>query len=285
MYVSLFACFKEVKMDILFIGDIVGKLGREVVNKMIDEITSSRPIDFIIANGENATHGKGLIESHFNYLVDSGIDVVTLGNHYAAKREIFKYIDSYDNLIRPSNLHDSIPGVGTNIFNCNGVKIRVTNMLGRVYMSDLVKNPFDDLQRIINEEEKADIHIVDFHAEATGEKYALAYAFDGQISALIGTHTHVQTADARILEKGTGYMSDVGMCGPYNGILGTRKEDVINKSWTGIPTVFNTVEEDDAVFSAVILKFDDGTNECIGLEPVYKVVSYQDLNDDDEEEE
>lgn len=268
-------------MDILFIGDIVGKLGREVAAKVIESITSERPIDFIIANGENATHGKGLIESHFNFLIDSGVDVVTLGNHYAAKKEIFNYIDSYDNLLRPNNLHDSVPGVGTGLYECNGVKIRVTNLLGRVYMGDFVKNPFDDLQEILNNEERADIHIVDFHAEATGEKYALAYAFDGEVSAVLGTHTHVQTRDARILEKGTAYMSDVGMCGPYNGILGTRKEDVINKTWTGMPTLFNTVEDDDAIFSGVILSFDDGTNRCIGIEPIYKVIKEDELEEEE----
>ena len=160
-------------MNILFIGDIVGKIGRDVVNCMIDKISSENAIDFIIANGENATHGKGLSEQHFNELLDCGIDVVTLGNHYAAKKDIFNYIDTYDNILRPNNLHSSIPGVGTNVYDCNGVKIRVTNLLGRVYMGMDANNPFDDLNNIINDG-GCDIHIVDFHAEATGEKYALA---------------------------------------------------------------------------------------------------------------
>ena len=264
-------------MNILFIGDIVGKLGRDVVSYMIDLITSKRPIDFIIANGENATHGKGLNEDHFRELLDAGVDVVTLGNHYAAKKDIFKYIDTYDCLLRPNNIHTSIPGVGTNIFDVNGTKIRVTNLMGRSFMNSSVDNPFDNLQDIINYQDKADIHIVDFHAEATGEKYALAYAFDGQVSAVLGTHTHVQTRDYRILEKGTAYISDVGMCGSYNSILGAKKEGVISRTWTGMPSLFEVIEHDECLFSALILEFDDKTNECLSIEPIYQIVDEEKL--------
>jgi len=259
-------------MNILFIGDIVGKIGREILGVMIEQITSENQVDFIIANGENATHGKGLSESHFNEICDCGVDVVTLGNHYAAKKEIFNYIDTYDNILRPNNLHHSIPGVGTGVYDCNGIKIRVTNLLGRVYMGMDVNNPFDDLEQIILDDEHADIHIVDFHAEATGEKYALANAFDGKISALIGTHTHVQTRDYRVLNKGTAYMSDVGMCGPYDSILGAAKENIISKTWTGAPAVFETKEDGPAVFSAVLLSFDDATFKCTNIRPIYKIL-------------
>ena len=156
-------------MKILFIGDVVGSLGRNIVAMMIEKITSEQDIDFIIANGENATHGKGLSEAHLNELFDSGVDVVTLGNHYANKKEIFNFLDAYNELLRPNNLHHSIPGTGSNVFDCNGVKIRVTNLLGRVYMALDVNNPFDDLESICSSDD-SDIHIVDFHAEATGEK-------------------------------------------------------------------------------------------------------------------
>ncbi len=264
-------------MNILFIGDIVGKLGRNVTGYMIEKITSNRPIDFIIANGENVTHGKGINEDHLKELLECGIDVVTLGNHYAAKKEIFNFIDQYDCLLRPSNLHESIPGTGTNIFDCNGVKIRVTNLLGKAFMNGVIENPFDNIQDILNYEEKADIHIVDFHGEATGEKYALAYAFDGQISAVLGTHTHVQTRDYRILDKGTAYISDVGMCGSYDSILGTKKEEVITKSWTGLPVIFEQVEHGDCLFSAVLLEFDDSSFECLSIEPIYEVVGEEEL--------
>ena len=264
-------------MNILFIGDIVGKLGRNVVGYMIEKLSSTRPIDFIIANGENATHGKGITDEHFRELLDDGIDVVTLGNHYAAKKEIFSYIDHYDCLPRPNNNHSSLPGIGTNVFDLNGIKIRVTNLLGRTFMASTNDNPFDSLKKIIDEGEPSDIHIVDFHGEATGEKYALAYAFDGKVSAVLGTHTHVQTRDYRILEKGTAYISDVGMCGPYNSILGTRKEEVISRSWTGFPAVFDMIDHDECLFSAVILEFDDSTYECLSLEPIYEIISEDEL--------
>ena len=258
-------------MNVLFIGDIVGKIGRDIVYSMIEKITSENAIDFIIANGENATHGKGLTEAHFNELLDSGIDVITLGNHYAAKKEIFNYLDTYENILRPQNLHKSIPGVGTNVYDCNGVKIRVTNLLGRVYMSLDVDNPFDALNDII-ENDDSDIHIVDFHAEATGEKYALACGFDGRVSAVLGTPTHVQTRDYRILSNGTAYISDVGMCGPYDSILGVKKEDVVTRTWTGTPTVFEVKEDGSGLFSACLLSFDDKTYKCINIRPIYMVL-------------
>ena len=258
-------------MKILFIGDIVGSMGRDVVASMIEKITRDIEIDFIIANGENATHGKGLSEAHLNELFDSGIDVVTLGNHYAHKKEIYNFLDAYNELLRPNNLHSSIPGTGTNVFDCNGVKIRVTNLIGRVYMALDANNPFDDLNSICASDD-SNIHIVDFHAEATGEKYALAHAFDGKVSAVLGTHTHVQTRDCRILPYGTAYISDVGMCGPYDSILGVKKEDVVKRTWTSQPTPFNVQEQGEYIFSAVILTFNDSTYECENIEPIYEIL-------------
>ena len=258
-------------MKILFIGDVVGSLGRNIVAMMIEKITSEQDIDFIIANGENATHGKGLSEAHLNELFDSGVDVVTLGNHYANKKEIFNFLDAYNELLRPNNLHHSIPGTGSNVFDCNGVKIRVTNLLGRVYMALDVNNPFDDLESICASDD-SDIHIVDFHAEATGEKYALAHAFDGKVSAVLGTHTHVQTRDNRILPYGTAYISDVGMCGPYDSILGVKKEDVVKRTWTSQPTPFNVQEEGESIFSAVLLTFNDQTYECERIQTIYEIL-------------
>lgn len=258
-------------MKILFIGDVVGSLGRNIVAMMIEKITSEQDIDFIIANGENATHGKGLSEAHLNELFDSGVDVVTLGNHYANKKEIFNFLDAYNELLRPNNLHHSIPGTGSNVFDCNGVKIRVTNLLGRVYMALDVNNPFDDLESICASDD-SDIHIVDFHAEATGEKYALAHAFDGKVSAVLGTHTHVQTRDNRILPYGTAYISDVGMCGPYDSILGVKKEDVVKRTWTSQPTPFNIQEEGESIFSAVLLTFSDQNYECERIQTIYEIL-------------
>lgn len=258
-------------MNILFIGDIDGSIGRNVVGTMIEKITSVEPIDFIIANGENATHGKGLSEDHFNELLDMGIDVVTLGNHYAARKEIFDYIDRYENILRPYNLHSSIPGVGTSVYKVNDIKIRVTNLMGTAFIPMVLSNPFDALNEIV-ENDDSNIHIVDLHAEATGEKYALGFAFDGRVGAVIGTHTHIQTNDARLLPQGTMIMADVGMCGAYDSVLGVEPSDVITKSWSGKPTQFNVKEDGDAIFQAVILSFDDITYKCVDIKVIHEVL-------------
>lgn len=256
-------------MRVLFIGDVVGKQGRKVVKYYLDEYLDE--YDFVIANLENASHGKGLTKNHFLEMVEAGIDVVTLGNHYYAKKEIETYIDDYDCILRPANLHKSVFGRGSEVYNVNGLKIRVTNLMGRVYISEQLNNPFDVLESIVDSDDY-DIHIVDFHAEATGEKQALAWAFDGKLTALFGTHTHIQTNDLRKLKQGTVYMSDVGMCGPYNGILGSNREAVIKKSWTGIPTIFDVQEDDEFIFSAVSLTIDDDTKKVIDYEVIKKVL-------------
>ncbi len=264
-------------MNILFIGDIVAKAGRKVVARMISQLQEEVELDFIIANGENATHGKGLSHDNYEELIDAGIDCITLGNHFAARKDLLEYIDGCDNLIRPYNLHYSLPGLGSVLIEAySGVKIRVTSLLGRSYINLNATNPFEALKEIINDDD-ANIHIVDFHAEATGEKMALAYAFDGQISALIGTHTHVQTCDSRILPGGTAYISDVGMCGPYNGILGVNKDDVIKKTWTGYPTSFSIDDSDkEAVFNAVILSFDENY-KCFAIKPIYEIINLEEV--------
>ena len=190
-------------MKILFIGDIVGIVGRRMIHDHLNTFVEKYHIDFVIANAENATHGKGLIRHHYEELIDDGIDAITLGNHYDNKSEIRRYIDSADRLIRPLNLIHEYPGEGSILFEYNGITIRVTNLLGSAFMDENVNNPYYSLLELINNEEKADIHIVDYHAEATGEKLCLAYALDGKVSAVLGTHTHVQTRDYQILENGT----------------------------------------------------------------------------------
>ena len=257
-------------MEILFIGDIVGKPGRDLVLSLLPDLIDEYGLDFVIANGENVTHGKGLSKEHMLELLEAGVDAITLGNHAFAKKDIFTYIDDYEELIRPYNLHNAFPGRGTSIFDVNGKKIRVTNLLGRVYMGMNVENPFDCLKHIVDKEEKVDIHIVDFHAEATGEKLALGWAMDGLVSAVLGTHTHVQTSDARLLSNGTAYISDVGMCGPRNGILGCQKEGVIKKTWTGYPFTFEVLIDNDVTFSGVVLSIDDYTNKVTKITPIQK---------------
>lgn len=259
-------------MKILFIGDIVGRVGRRMVKEYLPNIVDKYNIDFVIANGENASHGKGLLRHHYFELIESGVDVITLGNHYDSKKDIRGYIDRVDRLIRPLNLLNEYPGEGSAVYDVNGVSIRVTNLLGSSFMKEEVNNPYYSLlDYLSNQEEKEDIHIVDFHAEATGEKICFAYAFDGKVSAVIGTHTHVQTRDARILAEGTGFISDVGMTGLYDGALGFDKDSVVNKLMYGNQSKFSIPEEGRGLFSAVVLNIDERTGKCIEIFPIYQV--------------
>lgn len=259
-------------MKILFIGDIVGRVGRRMVKEYLPNIVDKYNIDFVIANGENASHGKGLLRHHYFELIESGVDVITLGNHYDSKKDIRGYIDRVDRLIRPLNLLNEYPGEGSTVYDVNGVSIRVTNLLGSSFMKEEVNNPYYSLlDYLSNQEEKEDIHIVDFHAEATGEKICFAYAFDGKVSAVIGTHTHVQTRDARILAEGTGFISDVGMTGLYDGALGFDKDSVVNKLMYGNQSKFSIPEEGRGLFSAVVLNIDERTGKCVEIFTIYQV--------------
>ena len=256
-------------MKILFIGDIVGKIGRRMVKEYLQTFVDKYHIDFVIANGENVTHGKGLLRHHYLELVDDGVDAITLGNHYDSKNDLRKYIDTTDRLIRPLNLLHPYPGEGSIVYELNGVTIRVTNVLGSVFMSEEVNNPYYSLIELMDNEEKADIHIVDFHAEATGEKLCLAFALDGKVSAVLGTHTHVQTKDYKILENGTAYISDVGMTGFADGALGFDKETVVNKIVYGNQSRFDLPDNGRGLFSAVVLDIDELTGKTKEIFPIY----------------
>ncbi len=226
-------------------------------------------IDFVIANGENATHGKGLNRNHYFELLDAGVDAITLGNHYMSKSEILRYIDNVDRLIRPYNLIKDFAGEGTVVFDVNGISVRVTNILGSAFMDEVVNAPYYSILTILSEEEPATVHIVDFHAEATGEKQSLAYALDGKVTAVLGTHTHVQTNDAHILPQGTAFISDVGMTGFADGVLGSTKETVVNKLIYGQQSKFQTPDEGRGLFSAVVIEVDDNTGLSTNIFPIY----------------
>lgn len=245
---------------ILFIGDIVGSFGRYMVTKHVPLLREKYAIDCVIANGENVTHGKGIIRHHFDSLIQAGIDVVTLGNHYDAKSEIKSFIHETPQLLRPYNIKQPFPGLGSDVFEFQGITIRVTNMMGQAFMEksnqSTLHHPFDMMDQLLKERPTT-FHIVDFHAEATGEKHAFAYAFDGQVTAVIGTHTHVQTSDARVLPQGTAYITDVGMTGAHDGILGVKKETVIAKMWKGIKGPFEPLDHGEGVLSAVIIECDE----------------------------
>lgn len=256
-------------MNILFIGDIVGKVGRKALIKNLSFVKKKYEIDFVIANGENISRGRGMNENHYNFLIENGVDCITLGNHYKDRDEILKFIDFSSEICRPLNLKEDFLGEGSKIFDVNGVKIRVTNLLGEAFMKIDVSSPYNSLLDLIKNDE-SDIHIVDFHAESTGEKKAFAYAVKDLVSAVIGTHTHTQTRDAMVMDNGFLFITDVGMCGSYNSVLGAEKESVIDKIiFHNENTHFTYLEDDDMLFSAVVLKFDDLTYKGEDIIPLY----------------
>lgn len=248
-------------LNILVIGDIVGKPGRRIVKENLSRIINDNKIDFTIANGENASGGRGINREALYELNNAGIDVLTMGNHVWDNKEIFKLIDEEVCLIRPANYPADCPGRGYYIYTAGfSKKIAVINLSGRVFMNSL-NCPFQSFEEILKEiKGKADILIVDFHAEATSEKLAFAYNFDGKATAILGTHTHIQTSDEKILPKGTGYITDLGMTGPIDSILGMKKEQVIEKFITQRPV---RLEVADGVgqLQGVILKIDEESNQ------------------------
>lgn len=256
-------------MKILFFGDIVGELGRNAVKLFLPKLVEKYQIDFVVANGENATHGKGLIERHYDFLIDAGVDCITLGNHYYSKNHIVSYIDQASCLVRPLNLLRTFGGEGSIAFDVNGTTIRITNILGSSFMKEEVESPYQSFKNLLDSIECEDsIHIVDYHAEATAEKICFSYAFDGLVSAIVGTHTHVQTNDAHILENGTGFICDIGMCGAANGVLGFEKNSVMNKTLFGQDTKFDLDLNDQPMVNAVVIDVDEITHKCREIFPV-----------------
>ena len=256
-------------MKILFLGDIVGKVGRRVVVNNLEKLVKKYQVDFVIANGENATHGKGLIEKHYYELLNAGVDCITLGNHYLSKDRILDFIEDADALVRPLNLSKRIGGEGSRVFSVNGVNIRVTNVLGTAFMKEEVASPYYSLKSLLDTLQDEDsIHIVDYHGEATGEKMCFGYVFDGLVSAVLGTHTHVQTNDAKILENGTAFISDVGMCGAANGVLGFEKNSVIKVTMFGEKDRFGFDEQDQGLINGVVLTIDETTRKALEIVPI-----------------
>lgn len=243
-------------MRILFIGDIVGRTGRRMLKDNLNIIIGEHNIDFVIANGENSAGGVGITKNVYEELLGYGIDIITLGNHAWAKKEIFSFINEADRMVRPANYPYQTPGKPYVIVENKGVRIAVINMCGRVFMES-IECPFKAIEEIISEiDSKADITILDFHGEATSEKVAMGWFLDGRITAVLGTHTHIQTADERILPNGTAYITDVGMTGPKNSVLGVKKEIIIKKFQTCLPEKFE-LEDDEGQINSVILNIDD----------------------------
>ena len=252
-------------INVLFLGDICSFLGREAAKECIERYKGKKKIDFIIANGENATHGNGLSFNHYQELLSYGINVVTNGNHFLNVRDALNPNLNFEYSLRPINLDPSLPGVGSKVFKCGDIPIKVSNLLGRVYINMSLSNPFYDFEKVL-EEDKDIIHIVDFHGEATAEKRCFAEYFDGRITAFIGTHTHVQTNDPKILNKGTFFLSDVGMNGAYDSVLGVEKEGSITRTMKGMPAPFNISRTGVKLSNGVILKIDTVTKRVVKFE-------------------
>jgi metallophosphoesterase, MG_246/BB_0505 family len=252
-------------MNILFIGDVFSSIGRDMVERYLPKVKERYNVDFVIANVENATHGKGLIKRHYEDFLFQGISLMTMGNHTFSKKELFDYIDEAERLIVPYNQPKALPGVGSREIVFQGKKIRVTSFLGITFMDGKVQNPFEMIDELL-ENDTSDIHIIDFHAEATSEKIAFGYYVDGRVSAVLGTHTHVPTADEKILPHGTAFQSDVGMSGPYVSVIGCDKDSIITRMKNGLMTPF-TVAQGQGQFLATLLQFDE-KNQCIGIERI-----------------
>ncbi len=256
-------------MKVLHIGDIVGRPGREAVGRLLPVISKEENFDLIIANSENAARGAGLTPDVADELLSFGINVLTLGNHVWKRKEIFQIIED-ENILRPANFPPGVPGNGLVVININDTKVAVVSMMGRVYMPDL-DCPFRTFDVISERLEKENVKniIVDFHAEITSEKIAFGWYLDGKVSAVVGTHTHVQTADERILPQSTAYITDVGMTGARNSVIGVKKEIIIKKYLTQMPLRFE-VAEGDPVLSGVIIDIDEKTGKARSIKRVYE---------------
>lgn len=255
-------------MKVLFIGDIVGSIGRDAVEKYLPRLKKKYGVDVVIANGENAAAGRGITRAIYNDLLQMGVDVITMGNHTWDNKDIFDFIDDADYLIRPANFSKEAPGRGMVQVSKNGVTISVINLHGRVFLP-AHDDPFAMAEELVAEARKTSpLVFVDFHAEATSEKIALGWHLDGQASVVVGTHTHVQTADNRIYPNGTAYITDVGMTGPYDEILGMKKESVIYRFQTNMPTRFEVPKAGREVLSAFFVELDDKTGKAIRQERV-----------------
>jgi metallophosphoesterase (TIGR00282 family) len=255
-------------MRILFIGDVVGKPGRRAVATLVPRLRKERDIDFVIANGENSAHGAGLTASTVDALLTSGVDVITSGDHVWDQKEVYDVIEREPRLLRPLNFPASAPGKGSTVVRLDGLPpVGVLNLIGRVFMPN-TDCPFRaaeaEVARLLTQTK---VIIVDLHAEATSEKIAMGRFLDGRVSAVIGTHTHVATADEQILPKGTAYLSDAGMCGPHDSVLGRDVGAVLQRFLTQMPQKMEVAEGDVALCGAIV-DVDETTGRARSIERI-----------------
>jgi metallophosphoesterase (TIGR00282 family) len=258
-------------MRLLFLGDVVGRSGRDAVSERLPELITRFAFDFVVVNGENASHGRGLTEAHFRDIRAAGADVVTLGDHAFDQRDTLTYIEREPTLLRPLNMPAGTPGRGANLIEGrNGQRVLVINALGRVFM-DPIDDPFRAIEAAVAAaplKEQADAIVVDFHTEATSEIQAMGHFLDGRVSLVVGTHTHIPTSDQRILKGGTALMSDAGMCGDYNSVIGVDPEEPLNRFLTGVPQGRFEPAEGEATLCGVAVVTEDETGLALSVSPV-----------------
>jgi hypothetical protein len=256
-------------VTLLVLGDVVGRPGRDAIARHLKAFRRDRKVDFVVANGENAAGGAGITPETADELLDAGVDVITAGDHVWDKKEIVPYIGRQTRLLRPFNYPDAAAGRGWVVADAaNGTKVAVCSLLGRVFLNLPVDNPFVAADRFLEAVEgQARVTVIDLHAEATSEKVALGWHVDGRASLVVGTHTHIPTADEHVYPKGTAYVTDLGMTGPYESVLGRRHDRVLQRFLTGMPSVYD-VAEGDVRICGVLAVADDRTGRAKHIERV-----------------
>ena len=252
-------------MRILCIGDVVGSIGCDFLRSKLPALKQIKGIDFVICNGENSSDRNGITPSSAKFLFDSGVDVITLGNHTYRRKEAYDFIDENPFVVRPSNFPENLaPGVGIRNIDTGRRLISVINVTGQIWTDNTLDGASDRIDKMPSNAERR-ITIVDFHAETTSEKRAMGYYLDGKISAMFGTHTHVQTSDAQVLPNGSGYITDVGMTGTIHSVLGVKTDIIINKFKTRLPARFD-LASGDCKMECVVFDIDDKMGKCVSAE-------------------
>lgn len=254
-------------MKVLFTGDVVGSVGREMIARHVPRLREEYAIDLVVCNGENAAHGKGITSKIYRQLLNSGVDVVTMGNHTFSKNDIMNFIEDADRLVRPMNIEPMDVGKSTCIVNVLGKKVAVSNLSGEIFMNNVTDSPFKCMEDILAVYNNCDIHLVDLHGEVTSEKIAFAYKFADRVAAVVGTHTHVQTADERIVNGSCAAISDLGMCGPYHSVLGRDIQEILTRFTTGEKTRY-TMAEGEGIFCGMIVEIDDQSNKATSVKRI-----------------
>ena len=255
-------------MRVMLVGDVVGRPGRKAFDKYTRRLKHEKNIDIVIVNGENSAGGKGFTRKSLDALYHGGADIVTSGNHVWDKKDVLDFIDDEPFLVRPANYPAGTPGKGYCIYPFKAKNIGVINLSGRAFMPAL-DCPFQKIEEILYElKNECDIIFLDFHAETTSEKMAMGFYLDGRVNGVVGTHTHVQTADDRLLPDGTAYISDLGMVGALNSVLGVKTDIILKKFTTAMPCRFDLEENEPYLYCALIVEIDDNTNRTIKVERV-----------------